>query len=210
MTGIYYTVNHSGKMSGIHSLSTSVLDNKLCMKSREIADSICKKCYAVTLTDESNARHLNNEYLKGNSKVLVNGIIPQEFIPMTTTFLFRFESFGDLMSWQQAANYFLIAKAYPQSNFALWTKRPGFIAQAIKKGYNKPKNIQIVISSLYMNKPCRPRWSFADKIFTVYDKDFAKANDICINCKKHCIECQLCYTRQKNKGITYVNELLKR
>ena len=41
-TGVHYTVNHSGKMEGMQSLSTSCLCNKYC-KNRSINSDICKK-----------------------------------------------------------------------------------------------------------------------------------------------------------------------
>lgn len=205
--GIHYTTCHTAKMSGLHSLSTSVNSNPYCEKRRANGSSICSKCFAATMTK----RYSNlDKALQENAKILSSGLIPWENIPLTPTRLFRFEAFGDLINWIQVVNYFRICEKNPDTCFALWTKNPQIIARAINEGYNKPNNIEIVLSSSLINKPIKStRYDFIDKIFTVYDKKGAK--DVAINCgARSCLACGRCY-RKNPEGIKiqYINELLK-
>lgn len=70
----------------------------------------------------------------------------------------------------------------------------------------KPENINIILSSPYMNTACdESKWSFVDKTFTVYDKQHS--NCVKINCgDRKCMECRICYTKN---DILSVNETLK-
>jgi hypothetical protein len=120
---------------------------------------------------------------------------------------FRFESFGDLNNAIQVINYFNICKKNPGVKFALWTKNPDYIAEAIRAGHEKPENLNIVLSSLFLNKERKTRYSFIDKVFTVYDPEFIQENKTEINCgAKNCFSCGLCY--EKN-GVRNIREKLK-
>ena len=74
----------------------------------------------------------------------------------------------------------------------------------------KPENLSLVVSSLKMNEAIKldmERYWFVDHIFTVYDKNYIKANNVDINCgAKSCLRCQTCYHRGTE---FYVNEKLK-
>lgn len=207
LAGLHYTTNHTGKMSGLHSLSTAVTANPYCIKRRENGDSICAHCFAATMMKRYQG--LNN-CLVENAAILTAGIIPAENLPLIPVRYFRFEAFGDLINDFQVINYFNIAKKNPDTLCALWTKNPHIVARVIAKGYSKPANMQIVLSSPLINRPIKStKYSFIDKIFTVYDKTGAKA--VNINCgARSCLACGRCY-RPNPEGVTvqYVNELLK-
>lgn len=207
------TLKHNGKMRGIQSLSTSVLENKQCMKNAKIDGSICQKCFAI--------RQLNcfkknfPDALKHNTQVLTSKIIPFEFLPQVNCMYFRFEAFGDLNNDIQFINYVNICNKNKHTTFALWTKNPQIIDDVFNnQGYKKPKNLIIIISSLFINRqynfevlPYSNRFWFVDKIFTVYDKKYILENNININCgSKSCINCLKCYTKNNEK---YINEILK-
>lgn len=51
LTGLHFTVNHSGKMKGMQSLSTSSLCNKYCHAYSKDKRKVCFKCYAQTQID---------------------------------------------------------------------------------------------------------------------------------------------------------------
>jgi hypothetical protein len=110
----------------------------------------------------------------------------------------------------QVINYFNICKANPYTNFALWTKNPQIVYKAILKGYEKPTNLNIIYSSLFMNQPTKietikRKYPFIDKVFTVYDEKIAQS--VSINCgARKCLKCRICY--EKN-DITEVNEIVK-
>ena len=205
-SGVHYTCKHEGKLKGIYSLSTSCTDNPICLKSKDIEGSVCQKCYASRLLAYRKALL---EPLTANAWILSSLVITKGQAPIIPTRYFRFESFGELINATQVINYFRIAEANPKVKCALWTKQPHIIDDAIKSGYKKPRNLEIVQSSLMLNKPSVPTHTFVDKVFTVFTREYLKEHaDIKINCgARSCVTCGLCYNRQKT--LTFVNELLK-
>lgn len=211
--GLHFTLNHTGKMSGLHSLSTSVLANPNCERRRANGATICAHCFSAAMANQY--KNMTPCLVK-NTEILTSGLIPFDAIPVTTTALFRFESFGDLVNWLQVANYFAIARANKQTKFALWTKNPWIISQAIEKGHKKPSNLNIVLSSPFMNRALnadkiKTLFPFIDKIFTVYDPQFIEANKVEINCgARSCAMCRRCYNKNpKGVAIEMVSEKLK-
>lgn len=205
--GVHYTTNHTGKMSGLHSLSTSVLINPYCLKRRSNGCSICSHCFAATMMKRYQGL---NECLKQNTEILTASILPFEVLPLIPSRYFRFEAFGDIINANQVINYFNIARKNPDTLCALWTKNPQIIARVVSMGYNKPENLQIVLSSPLVNKPLKStKYEFVDKIFTVYDKQGAKG--VNINCgARSCLACGRCYRPNPDGAkIQYINELLK-
>lgn len=202
--GLHFTVKHTGKMSGMCSISTSVTTNKRCEKNAAIPGSICEKCFAAK---QMKIFPTMKNPMEENQRILTSDIIPVELLPTINNIYFRFEAFGDLNNDTQVINYFNMCYNNPKVKFALWTKNPDYIASAIKKGYAKPENLNIVLSSLFINKERKTKYDFVDKIFTVYDKNHIKENNTPINCgARNCFSCGLCY--EKN-GIRTINEQLK-
>ena len=204
-TGLHFTLNHTGKMAGIHSLSTSCKGNEQCRKNAEIPGSICSHCFSFAMMK----RYTNLDgCMQRNAEILRAEIIPAEKWPTTTGVIFRLESFGDLGNWIQAANYLNFARKNPQTRFSLYTKNPRFIAEAIKQGYEKPANLVIVFSSLFLNAQARAPYPFIDKVFTVYDSEEKAPNGI--NCgARSCFTCQRCYRASKPGEVEQIAELLK-
>lgn len=202
ISGLHFTVNHSGKMEGMVSISTSVTTNERCKKNAEIDGSICQKCFA---SKQMKVFPSMEKPMVENQRILTSEILPPEKLPIINNLYFRFEAFGDLNNDIQVINYFNICYKNPKVKFALWTKNPDYIDQAIKKGYNKPENLNIVLSSLFINQERKSRYDFVDKIFTVYDKTTAPTVEI--NCgAKNCFSCGLCY--EKN-DVKHIREILK-
>lgn len=202
---IELTIKHTGKMEGMTSLSTAVTCNKNCQERSKIKDSICSKCYAQRMSKMY--KSLDNK-LKANTEELTTRIIPAEELPLINALYFRFEAFGDLNNDIQVINYFNICKKNPGVHFALWTKNPWFIYEAIKAGNKKPKNLVIILSSPFINKVVEisDKYDFIDKVFTVYDKETSKT--VNINCgSRKCLECGRCY--KKTRQVEYINEILK-
>lgn len=204
--GIHITTQHNGKMSGMQSLSTSCMTNKYCKAYSKDPCKVCSKCYAQA--QMKMFKNMNSCFSK-NADILTNRILTMNEMPMINASLFRFEAFGDLHNETQLINYFNICKANKQTHFALWTKNSFIVESVIKQGYKKPKNLNIVLSSHYLNQLCDyERYDWVDKVFTVYTKDFAENNSIDINCgSKSCLSCKKCYIKSKN--IFLINELLK-
>lgn len=200
-TGIHICTDHTGKMKLLWSMSTSP-ENEICKKRAQIPGSICAECYSVAM---------NSQYsdlakcLKRNASVLNERVLEDDELPRLSNKLrmFRFESFGDLTSEIQVVNYFKIAEANPGTDCALWTKNPWFIERAMKNyGISKPANLTIIGSSYFVNAPMiefYKKYDFIDYIFTVYDKDYIKENNVEINCGgRSCRTCQRCYKGTHN------------
>ena len=204
ISGLHFTTNHSGKMSGMVSISTSVTTNERCAKNAQIEGSVCQKCFAA----KQMKMYKNMEApMVENQRILTSEILPFEKLPTINSLYFRFESFGDLNNATQVKNYFNMCYKNPRVKFALWTKNPDYIAEAIADGYEKPDNLNIVLSSLFLNKQRPNPFPFIDKIFTVYTPDYIEENNVDINCgARNCFACGLCY--EKN-GVGVINEKLK-
>lgn len=211
LTGVHYTIKHTGKMQGMQSLSTSCLENRYCRARHENENLICSHCYANTQMQMYPS--LKN-CLKKNTEILTSRILNDSEIPFINAAYFRFESFGDLNNEIQLINYFNVCKKNKHVHFALWTKNYFILNEAITKhGIKKPRNLQIVFSDPYINgHPAgvylgKIDMNIIDKVFTVYTKEYIEENNIDINCgEKCCLECRQCYVKNK---ITYINEKLK-
>lgn len=206
MNILHITKNHTGKMEGMQSLSTCCSTNPNCEKYSKVEGSVCQKCYAMRMT-----KMYKNlaPCLEKNAKVLTEVVLHKHELPKINAAYFRFEAFGDLINETQLENYFNICNANPDTKFALWTKNPHIIKGLLEKGEHvKPKNLKIMLSSLFLNKSLNvDTYDFIDKVFTVYDKDYIKENGIQVNCGgKKCIDCKLCYN---DNDVRYINEQVK-
>lgn len=134
VTGVHYTVNHSGKMEGMQSLSTSCLCNEYCKNRSSNSELVCSHCYA----QRQMKRYKNlNACLERNTEILTSRILKEAEIPMINASFFRFESFGDLINVTQVINYFNICKRNKHVHFALWTKNPWIIEEALETSEKK-------------------------------------------------------------------------
>ena len=204
VSGVHYTLNHSGKMSGMQSLSTSCLRNPYCQARRYNPELICSHCYAHRFAHMYSSL---SKRLEGNTEILTSRILKEYEIPTINSLYFRFEAFGDLINKKQVINYFNICLHNKKVKFGLWTKNPQIIEQVLRSGWKKPNNLQIILSSPKINEPVECKYDFVDKIFTVYDKKYIKKHNIEINCGgEQCLTCGKCYCKSKGKNI---NEMLK-
>ena len=207
ITGLHFTLNHQGKMKGMQSLSTSCTCNSFCKQRSKNENMVCLHCYAQR--QMKIYKNLEKCLIK-NTKILTEQVIPIENLPIVNALYFRLEAFGDLNNTIQVINYFNLCKKNPDVRFAIWTKNLWIIESVLRSGHKKPKNLQIVYSMPILNDKNDKifEWySFVDKVFTVFDKNFIKENNIEINCgAKSCLNCGKCY--KKNK-VKYINERLK-
>lgn len=204
--------NHTGKMQDMKSISTSCRDNAQCKINAAIPGSICQKCFSEAMHKTYGDNFYNKLHI--NTLLYSVSVLPVDVLPeLRNIQLFRFESFGDLMSVDQVINYFNICNKNKKNGvkFALWTKNPRFINEAIEAGNKKPENLNIIYSSLFLNNDGSgiiKKYPFIDKVFTVYTLDYLIENpDIKITCGgRDCFSCKNCY---KKNNIVAVNELLK-
>lgn len=197
-TGIRFNLNMSGKMAGVNCLSTSNLVNPFCAARKKDPNSICSKCYADSTCKRY---HALQENMKRNSDILTNTLFEISDFPLINAVIFRFEAFGDLINKTQCMNYFRLCKANPHVHFALWTKNPGIVKQAIAAGESKPENLVILLSSAKIGERVNPeKWDFVDKTFTVYRKNEMDLK--MINCgSRCCLSCQRCYHKETENDI---------
>lgn len=208
MNGALWMTDHSGKMTGINSIGTSCANNPWCIQRRENSESVCSKCYASTYMK---MRKALKERLEDNADILTTRLLKDREIPVTNAAVFRFESFGDLYNITHLTNYVLICERNPYTHFGLWTKNIWILQELFNDcGIKKPDNLSIIVSSPMLNKTMeldREKYWFVDHVFTVYDKQHIKENDVDINCgSRDCLGCQRCYHRNTE---FYVNEKLK-
>ncbi len=201
------TYKHTGKMEGMTSLSTFKGVNPFCIAHAKVKGSICEKCFVEKFAKLYGENFVNK--FTENFNILTSRDITEEEIKklgFINCRVVRFEAYGDLYNVQQMKNYINICNYYKETTFAIWTKNPQIIAETLKE-VKKPKNLIIILSSLFVNVEAKNKYDFVDKVFTVYDKDYIAENDIKINCgAKNCMSCLNCY--KKNK-VTVINEILK-
>lgn len=196
----------SGKMSGIPTITTSMLCNPICAKRSQNESSVCSHCYAkrgLAIYPAARVRYEENT-------LQLSGHDLQQFeIPYINSTIARFESHGDLINVTHAKNYIRIANANPWCTFAIWTKNAGFLNFAIRE-LGKPENLICILSSDTLNTPTESykRFPWVDKVFTVYDKQYLQNESVSINCgAKSCLTCRKCYT--KSDPDFFINEILK-
>jgi hypothetical protein len=185
----------SAKMEGIDSINTSTLENEYCTKMRK-TDAICEDCYAARfekLRPNITVAFRRNNFL---SEKHLNGYE----IPKINARAFRFSSYGELINYKHAYNYFTIARNNPDTTFTLWTKRHRLV-QKVLKNTDKPSNLLLIYSSPEKNKISPLPYLF-DKVFTAFTKN--EATDI--NCHGKCMDCLLCYS---HNDVRFINEIIK-
>lgn len=106
-SGLHFCINHTGKMAGMYSVSTSVLENENCKARAKNPRSICSKCYAGKMAKMYKGLEKN---LSENTAILTGSIIPVEDLPYINAHSFRLEAFGDLNNTIQVINYFNICR----------------------------------------------------------------------------------------------------
>ena len=211
---IEITRDHTGKMEGIHSISTAVTLNPFCKKHMAVEGSICSHCYAEAMMHQYTALE---EKLKRNTKILTESIIPDDELPDTTgDKIFRFESFGDLNNEIQLTNYLNIVRKNPETRFTLWTKQYDLVKEYFST-HDVPDNFTLILSSLMVNR--KIDLTFMKKLgkfkigqlksFTVYDFEYIKEHwtEMNLNCgSRYCFGCRLCYDQNK---VEEISEILK-
>lgn len=140
---------------------------------------------------------------------------------------FRLEAMGDLINVAHAKNYLKMCVKNGYADFALWTKNPHLLWGAVLEVNGKPKNLQCVLSSFYIDRPdevvywkynrmCMEKFGYPlfDKLFTVWTESGAKEKNVQFNCcgadgmkDRKCKNCLNCYKRENYNE--FVNELLR-
>jgi hypothetical protein len=208
----------TGKLEDFWSISTSVLMNPICQCRAKCEECICKDCYAAAGVSKFSGltQALETNYLILNNFLLDEEVLSTIAIPSTNG-KSRIESHGDAATEPCAINYKRIVASHKYLDFGLWSKNLGFY-KATFEAEGKPNNMVFIASSPFVNKvmkiPEDCKW-FVDKVFTVYELEYANEHGIEINCgtwntgslDHRCKLCMRCY--DLNNTDYYINELKK-
>lgn len=209
------TINKKGqkrnsKLAGINSLSTSCMDNAICIARMKNSCSICSHCYSAT---QQSAQSGLMEHNIINGLILKNIVIPvhiwqKYFDKRNLSMFFRFESFGDVENVNVALNYINLMLAFPGVHFTAWTKNSGIWRFAFLQSC-KPDNMVFIVSSDKINETREVYGNmtqYVDHVFTVFDSDYIAENNVAINCGgRKCMDCikagKRCYFRNTEYHI---------
>ena len=200
---VYVSDKLTAKMAGMLAISTSCVENHFCACRMINPELICFHCFARGIMINYAAA---GEHGAQNADLLTTHIVPADLLPRfkRSVQIVRIEATGDVANVTQAINYIHIAQVNPHVTFAWWSKNPGIIDKAIKAA-GRPENVVFIASSPRLNEQERIRYSWIDKVFTVYDADHAGTVEI--NCgARSCKTCRRCYSHDTERII---NELLK-
>jgi hypothetical protein len=198
----------TGKLEGINSINTSVLNNPFCDKMRKGNDVlkrtelsiVCEACYAATLEKQYTNLHIA---ITRNDNLLSSAPLSDRQLPVIMDRVLRFHSLGELINIQHLDNFCSIAKHNPDTFFVLWSKRTDLINKYFSDN-DKPINLSLIYSSPKVGKIESLPIHF-DKVFTVHAKKPSNDN-ININCHSKCKDCMLCYSKNE---VIYINEVIK-
>jgi len=199
-----WITTHSGKMSGIRSISTNPLSNLFCQRMHGCGntDIICTHCYATNLVG---FRHSLWEHMENNSRILSEKVLPLDELPIYDDELMRFHSFGELINLTHVINVYNICYVNPLTQHVIYSKRCDMLQDMY---HLKPSNLRIIESNPLVNSVImKPKSSVADSVFNVVTPDYLEEHpEYMATCKMACDSCRLCYTKNKLKFIV---ELLK-
>jgi len=194
----------SGKLKGLVGINTNPLTNEFCQKMAKDPTIICSICYSQKMLKGVRMNCVPKFDRVGD--LMSKGLIPFESIPVIKEKLGRFSAHGELINMNHLMNCIQVAKANPHTTWGLWTKRMDFIKVLGKMMVTVPDNIVLIYSNPKINTVIPVPDGF-DKVFSVYTKEYVKANDIKINCgAKNCLKCKCCYSKVTTNVI---NELIK-
>lgn len=176
LTGVHITTKHTGKMSGVWSLSTSCKDNKRCECRANSGNPLCICFWCFSQSMHKRYKGLA-DVLHKNSEILMHTIIDANAWPILySREIFRLESFGDIYTIVQVQNYVNFAGRNPHVMFALYTKNPDILESWCKfSGQQLPNNMVIVYGSPIINQSneaaVKRFWRFIDHQFIVCNYD---------------------------------------
>lgn len=218
--GTNLSFNLGAKMNGVLAESTNCCLNPMCIKRANsgVEKCICTKCFAK---DGIKAYRTFRENITENYYTMAD-LLPIGELPIIDFIespFFRFESHGDLYCVNQAKNYINTAAINPLVSFALWTKNPWYLWEAVKET-GKPVNMRNVYSYLFIVendedlKKAHKRWNYVNKIypnlfdsiFIVLSPEYAASHPEMVNCgARSCFNCHRCY----NGNEEFIYEVLK-
>jgi hypothetical protein len=191
----------TGKMKGIPALNTNTLSNPFCGKMRKKGklqkdDIICFICYSASMLKTSRQNCVPS--WERNSKTL-SAPIPIENLPIINAHSFRFHGHGELINYTHLENFMNIVNKNPDTHFALWTKRIGYVRKWLRLN-ERSRNVIFIYSNPSTRKVLNEPPEGFDKVFnSVYDDIVKTGQTPCTGIK--CVNCLACYRHNEHKVI---------
>ena len=99
----------TGKLQGLHSISTNTLTNQFCIKQNSADNGgICTLCYSVSML--STFRKSAAPALQRNSDLLARELLTDRQVPFINASIFRFSAHGELINEIHLQNLIKIAE----------------------------------------------------------------------------------------------------
>ena len=195
----------TGKLDGLHAISTNTVTNKFCQKmnSSNKDNQICTICYSHNML-KSYRKNMQSA-LQRNSDLLAQSILDDTDIPFYIHAFMRINAHGELINDTHFINIILIARKNPHCTFALWTKRKDIINRVIKLGYEIPANLILVYSNPTINKVMYEPPKHFHKVFNNVEYEHKTEEQNCTG--QQCINCMLCYNHNDVSVIIEATKL---
>lgn len=197
----------TGKLDGLHAISTNTRTNDYCIKQNASTDpdNICTKCYSHTML--KSYRKNMQPALQRNSDALTSHIYAQADLPKILDLYFRFDAHGELINETHFINLINIAKANPSTSFALWTKRTDIVNKVLA-AHAKPDNLILIYSNPKISRILDKRPKHFDRTFNnVLQHEHVEQQ----NCTgQKCMDCLLCYKPVSVNGVDTIVEMVKK
>ena len=178
----------TGKLQGLHSISTNTLTNQFCIKQNKAnSGGICTLCYSVSML--STFRKSAAPALQRNSDLLARELLTDRQVPFINASIFRFSAHGELINEIHLQNLIRIAELNQGCTFALWTKRKDIVNKVLAR-QSKPANLILIFSNSVIDKVITKKPLHFDKTFNNVSKQHEGQN--CTG--QRCIDCRACYT----------------
>jgi hypothetical protein len=197
----------SGKLEGLHAISTNTKTNPYCIKQNQSADeeNICTKCYSHTMLDSY--RKNMQPALQRNSDALSAYVHPESELPKIMDLYFRFDAHGELINETHFINLINIARANPDTSFALWTKRTDIVNRVLAL-QDKPGNLILIYSNPKISRILAKPPKHFDRTFNNVLKHEYVEQQNCTGQK--CMDCLLCYKPVNVNGVDTIVEMVKK
>jgi len=197
----------TGKLQHIPALNTSPLDNVFCQSMHTSKkENICNHCYSVKSL-KGYRRNCDSRF-RENGQVLSSGPITGNDIErLPPVRIARFSGHGELHNLTHLENLYRIAEFFPETTFALWTKRNSLVRITGSKRKetglpHRPDNVILIYSNPKINDVMTKPPAGFDKVFN--NTTEITAADNCTG--RNCADCQQCYTL---KGPVCIVEKIK-
>ena len=141
-----------------------------------------------------------------NNSDILSQLIPVDNLPTINAHSFRFHGHGELINYAHLENFMNISRKNPDTHFALWTKRTGFVRKWLKTN-DVLDNVIFIYSNPRTDRVMDTPPDGFEKVFNaVYDDTVSEGQTPCTGQK--CRDCMACY--RHNEHTVIVEKVKKR